>query len=113
MIHVTNKLEDLGHLHLGEETAGFVLAQSTSVADRESVRAYLNVSFYSIIVSKMLTLDRDLSRLTAVQTLHTLDLGESDIIAVFKSMSGFIEAGNNSVLILQRLNEQRFLGIRK
>lgn len=94
-------MENLGHLHLGEETAGFVLAQSTSVADRESVRTYLNVSFFSITVLTMLTLDRDLSRLTAVQTLHTLDLGERDIIAVFKPMSGFIKAGNDSVLILQ------------
>lgn len=56
--------------------------------------------FLPSINSTTLTLDRDLSGLTAVQTLHTLDLRESDKVAVFKSMSRFVKAGNNSVLIL-------------
>lgn len=47
--HITDKLKNLGHLHLGEETARFVLAQPTGVADGESVRTYLNVSFFSVI----------------------------------------------------------------
>ena len=78
------EVDDLRHLDLGEDTTGLVVSQVARITDREGVRA----------------LDRDLARLAAVELLHALDLGESDKVSVFETMTRLVEAGYEALAIL-------------
>ena len=78
------EVDDLRHLDLGEDTTGLVVSQVARIADREGVRA----------------LNRYLARLAAVELLHALDLGESDKVAIFETMTCLVEASDKALAIL-------------
>lgn len=78
------KVYDLRHLHLGEDTSRLVRAKPSRVADGESVGS----------------LYRDFARLTAVQFRHALNFSKSNEVAVFKSMTRFVQTCNEALFIL-------------
>ena len=78
------EVDDLRHLDLGKDTARLIISKIARVADGEGVWI----------------LDRDLARLAAVELLHALDLGESDKVAVFETMTRLVEAGDEALAIL-------------
>ena len=81
---LTYEFDDLGHFDLGEDTTRNVFGERRCVANGECVRPF----------------DSDLSWFTAVELSHALDLGEGDKIAIFKSMSRFVEASDQAFGVL-------------
>lgn len=81
------KFNDLGHLDLGENTSGLVIGKVGGVANGEGIRP----------------LNSDFPWLAAIELSHSLDFGERDKVAVFESMSSFIQAGHQPLGILARV----------
>ena len=80
----TYEFEDLRHLDLREDTAVLVLAEVGRVTNSKGVR----------------TLDRDFARLTTVQFSHALNFSERYEVTIFKTMSGLIQAGDQTFAVL-------------
>ena len=90
-VYPTYKFDNLWHLDLSEDTTGLVIAQVGGIADSECIRP----------------LDSDLPGLAAIELGHSLDFGERNKVAVFESMSSFIQAGHQALRILARVRYRR------
>lgn len=71
------EFNNLGHFDLGEDAAGLVSTQVGGIADGEGIG----------------TFDSDLPGLASVELSHTLYFGECNKVAIFETMSSFIQAG--------------------
>lgn len=78
------KVDDLRHLDLGKDTTRLVVAQTSRVANGESVG----------------TLDGDLSWFATIQFSHTDHFGEGDEVAIFETMTSFVETGYEALIVL-------------
>ena len=84
---ITYKVDLLGHLDLLEETSTNIVAEVRGIADREGVW------------SKNL----NLSGGTAVQSLHAVDLDKGDVVAILETVTGLVQASDNTFLLCRDL----------
>lgn len=85
----TYEFNDLGHLHLSEDTTRLVLTKARCVTYAECEWA----------------LDGDLARLATVQFSHPLHFRESHEVAIFKTVARFVKAGYEALTILRNAHE--------
>lgn len=82
----THEFDDLRHFDLCEYTTPNVVTEIRRVSDSECVWA----------------LDNDLARLASIQFLHSLHFSKSNKVPVFKTMTGFIQAGDETFFVLEK-----------